>query len=282
MRSIITSADISQESGIIRTAGHSHTSGNKEFASHSTGLHHTALKAYDFSHIGIRIIHGIYKPDSIILRGYLHNRCIDVKGQLILENILHFPFFILKNNLCTLIGNLNSPSVCRQRISLFTAVKNNHVCISDHIHKQRFHICHVHLVGSGIYTGDLLFNPPAFRQFHLFKFAHKPHSIVFYNHTVRLMDNIHSSQTLRCKVILFLDHLNYCVCKLQFFLVIFLFSLFTEDQQSFSINGKILLLQCKIQESGLSAFQKTGNEINGNLDIFHNIISFNLLFLQHH
>ena len=69
-----------------------------------------------------------------------------------------------------------------------------------------------------------------------------------------------------------------CVCKFQFIHIIFFFAFFAKDQQSFAVNGKILLLQCKIQESSLSAFQESRNQINGNSDIIHHII-YSFIFI---
>ena len=278
MRCIIASAHVSKESGIICAAGHCHTSRNKEFTSHSTWFHDTSFKADNFVYIFIRIIHGIHKPDTIIFRWNLNDRCIDIKRHLILENVIHLALFIFKDNLCTLICDLDSSSVCRKRISLFTAVKYNHICISDHIHEQRFHVCHINLISSCIHTGNLLLNAPAFRKLHLLKLTYKPHSVVLDHNTLRLMDDIHGSQTLWCQIFFILDHFHNCVCKFQFIHIIFFFAFFAKDQQSFAVNGKVLLLQCKIQESSLSAFQESRNQINGNSDIIHHII-YSFIFI---
>ena len=242
MRCIITSAHISKKCSIICTASHCNTSRNKEFASHSTRFHNTTFKAYSFTHIFLRVIHCIYKPDSVIFRLDLNDRCINIKRHLILENVVHFTFFILKNNLCTLICDLNSTSVCRKRISLFTTVKYNHICISHHIHKQRLHICHINLISCRIYAGNLLLNTPAVRKLHLLEFTYKPHSIVFDHNTFRLMDDIHRSQTLRSQIFFILDHFYNCVCKFQFIHIIFFFAFFAKNQQCLSINGEIVLL----------------------------------------
>jgi transcription-repair coupling factor (superfamily II helicase) len=144
--------------------------------------------------------------------------------------------------------------------------------------EQKFHVCHINLISSCIHTGNLLLNAPAFRKLHLLKLTYKPHSVVLDHNTLRLMDDIHGSQTLWCQIFFILDHFHNCVCKFQFIHIIFFFAFFAKDQQSFAVNGKILLLQCKIQESSLSAFQESRNQINGNSDIIHHII-YSFIFI---
>ena len=47
-------------------------------------------------------------------------------------------------------------------------------------------------------------------------------------------------------------------------------TLFTEDQQSFPINAKIVLLQSKAKERSLTTFQETRYEINRYCNFVHN------------
>ena len=215
------------------------------------------------------MIHSVHKPDSIILRQNIDHRRIDVKGHLILENIVKLAFFVLKNNLSSLVCHLDPSSVGRKRIFFFTAVKHNHIAVSYHVHKNRFHVCHIHLEGAGVYTGDLLLYSPALRLLHFFKIAYKPHAVILNDNPFRLVQNVHGSKTVRSKVFLFFNDLHYCIAHFQNSLVIFHFSLFTENQKSSSLCIKIVLLQGKIQERGFSAFQKACDQINRYCNLVH-------------
>ena len=225
-----------------------------------------------FSHITVWVIHGIHKPDTIIFRKDIDHRRINVKWHLILKKIAKLAFLILKDDLRTLVNYLDASSVGRKRIVLLAAVKDNHICIADHVHKKGLHVCHINLECAGIHTGNVLFHSPACRFFHLFKLAYQPHAIVLNNHTFRLMQDIHCRKSLRCQFFLAVDNLHNGVALFQGFLIILLFSFFAEDKKCFSLNLKIILLQGKAQERGLATFQKTCDQINGNFDLFHKFI----------
>ena len=173
------------------------------------------------------MIHRIDKPDTIIFRQDLDNRCIHIKRHLILENIAKLAFFILKNDFGSLIGNFDSTTVGRKRIFFLAAVKDNHICIFDHIHKNRFHVCHIHLESTAIDTCDLLFDSPAFRKLHLLKIAYQPHAIIFYDDTLRLMKNIHCNKTVCCKIFFVFDDFHNRIVCFQNCRIIFFFTFFT-------------------------------------------------------
>ena len=215
------------------------------------------------------MIHSIYKPDSVIFRRNIYNLCIQVKWHLICENIRHLAFFVLKNNLCTWVYNLNASAEVCKRIFFLAAVKHNHIRITNHIHKNGFHILHIYLECACIYTGNVLFNSPACRELHLLKFAYQPHSIIFHNHTLRLMDNIQCLKALRCKIFFFLNNLDYNIifCK-SLFIVLFL-SLFAENEKCLSLCTEVILLEGKAKERGLAAFQEAGYEINRYCNFIH-------------
>ena len=225
-----------------------------------------------FSHITVWVIHGIHKPDTIIFRKDIDHRRINIKWHLILKKITKLALFILKDDLRTLVNYLDASSVGRKRILFLTAVKDNHICITDHVHKKGLHVGHINLECAGIHTGNVLFHTPARRFFHLFKLAYQPHAIVLNNHTFRLMQDIHCRKSLRCQFFLAVDNLHNGVALFQGFLIILLFSFFAEDKKCFSLNLKIILLQGKAQERGLATFQKTCDQINGNFDLFHKFI----------
>ena len=203
------------------------------------------------------MIHGIYKPDTIILRQNIDHRCIYIKWHFILENISKFTFFIFKDNFCSLVRNLDSTTICREWIVLLTAIKNNHIAVSYHIHKNGFHVCHIHLEGTGIYAGDLLFYPPALWKLHFFEVTYKPHSIIFNDNSFRLMKNIHGNQSFSCKILFIFDNFHNCIVCFQCSLIVFFLTLFAENQKSFSVCVKIILLNSKIQKRSLSTFKET-------------------------
>ena len=224
------------------------------------------------SHIAVRVIHGIYKPDTIIFRKNVDHRCINIKRHLVLKKISKLAFFILKDDLCTLVYDLDASSVRWQRIILLTAVKDNHICVSNHVHKKGLHICHVNLESACIYAGDVLLYSPAFRLLHLLKFAYQPHAIVLNDHTLRLIQDLHCRKSLRCKIFFTLDDLHIGVVLFQCLYIVLFFSLFAENKKCFSIDLEIVLLQSKIQERSLAAFQKTCDQINGDSGLFHKFI----------
>jgi len=215
------------------------------------------------------MIHSVHKPDSIILRQNIDHRSIDIKRHLILENIVKLAFLVLKNNFRSLICHLDPSSVGCKRILFFAAVKHNHIAVSYHIHKNGFHICHIHLEGAGIYAGDLLLHAPALRLLHFFKVAYKPHAVVLNDHPFRLVQNIHGSKAVCRKVFFFFNDLHYGIAHFQNSLIVFHFPFFTENQKSSSFCIKIILLQGKIQERGFAAFQKTRYQINRYCNLVH-------------
>ena len=91
-----------------------------------------------FSDITVRMIHGIHKPDTIILRKDIDHRGINIKWHLILKKITKLTLFILKDDLRTLVHHLDASSVRRKRVVLLAAVKDNHIRIADHVHKSDF------------------------------------------------------------------------------------------------------------------------------------------------
>ena len=101
------------------------------------------------------------------------------------------------------------------------------------------------------------------------KIAHQPHSVIFYDHTLRLMKNIHGDKPLRGKILLLFDNLHHRIAHLQHTCVIFLFSLLAENEKSLSIYIKIILLQGKVQERGFTTFQKPCDQINRNCNLVH-------------
>ena len=84
------------------------------------------------------------------------------------------------------------------------------------------------------------------------------------------MDNIQCLETFRGKIFFFFDYLNNNIGFGQCFLIVLLLTLFTEDQQSFPINAKIVLLQSKAKERSLTTFQETRYEINRYCNFVHN------------
>ena len=188
------------------------------------------------------MINRIYKPDTIIFRQNLDNRCVHIEWHLILEDITKFAFFILKNNFGSLVGNLDSTTVSRKRIFFLATVKDDHICIFYHIHKNGFHVCHIHLESAAIDTCDLLLDAPAFRKLHLFKIAYQPHAIIFYDDTLWLMKNIHCDKTVCCKIFFVFDDFHNCIVCFQNCRIIFFFTFFTEDQKCLSVCVKIVLL----------------------------------------
>ena len=50
-------------------------------------------------------------------------------------------------------------------------------------------------------------------EYDMDKLTYKPHSVVLDHNTLRLMDDIHGSQTLWCQIFFILDHFHNCVCK---------------------------------------------------------------------
>ena len=224
------------------------------------------------------MIHGIHKPDTVIFRRNIHDICIQVKWHLICEDICHLPFFILKNNLGTWVYHFNASAEIGKRIFHLAAVEHYHIRIADHIHEKGFHVLHVNLKCACIHTGDVLLNAPALGKAHFLKFAYQPHSIVFHNHTLRLVDNIKSLETLRCKLFFLLNNLydNIVLCK--GILIIFFLTLFAENKKCFALCAKIILLQGKAEERGLAAFQESGYEINRYCNFIH-VTETSLYFL---
>ena len=205
------------------------------------------------------MIHCIHKPDAIIFRKNLDNRRIHIKWHFILENITQLAFFILKDNFCSLICDLDSTSISRKWIFLFATVEDNHICIFYHIHKNGFHIRHIHLESTSIYTGNLLFYSPACRQLRFFKIAYQPHAIIFYDNTLRLMKNIHGNQSVCCKVFLIFNYLHNSIIGFKNCRIVFFLPFLTEDQKCLSIRMEIILLYGKTQERSLATFQETGH-----------------------
>ena len=225
-----------------------------------------------FSHITVWVIHGIHKPDTIIFRKDIDHRRINVKWHLILKKIAKLAFLILKDDLRTLVNYLDASSVGRKRILFLTAVKDNHICITDHVHKKGLHVGHINLECACIHTGDMLLHAPAFRFFHFFEFTYQPHAIILNDHPLRLMQDLHCRKSFRCKLFLTVNALHNGIALFQCFLIIFFLTLFAKDQQCFSIDLKVILLQGKAQERGLAAFQKTCDQINGYSGLFHKSI----------
>ena len=203
------------------------------------------------------MVHCIYKPDTIIFRQDVNDRCIHIEWHLILENISHLAFFIFKDDFCSLVRNLDPTTVSRQRIVFFAAIENNHVSIFYHVHKNGFHVCHIHLESAGIYAGDLLFYAPSFRKLHFFEIAYQPHSIIFDDNTFRLMKDTHCYQSLSSEFFFTFDDLYNCIIFFECSLIVFFFSFFAEDQKGLPINVEIILLESKIQERSLSTFKET-------------------------
>ena len=237
-----------------------------------------------FSDIAVRMIHGIHKPDTIILRKDIDHRRINIKWHLILKKITKLALFILKDDLRTLVHRLDASSVRRKRIVLLAAVKDNHIRIADHVHKKRLHIRHIDLECACIHTGDMLLHAPAFRFFHFFEFTYQPHAIILNDHPLRLMQDLHCRKSFRCKLFLTVNALHNGIALFQCFLIIFFLTLFAKDQQCFSIDLKVILLQGKAQERGLAAFQKTCDQINGYSGLFHksipsDTVRFNVQYL---
>lgn len=152
-----------------------------------------------------------------------------------------------------------------------TAVKQNHIRSSYHFHKQGLHIIHINLKGAGVYRNNLLHQSPVLWKLHFFKFADLPHTVVFYDHTFRLIKSIIGYQPLRSQILKFIDHLYTGPAFLQLLRIKFNFAFFTEDQQRRAVYLKIVLLNGKIQESGLAAFQKSCHKIYRNSDFFFHI-----------
>ena len=130
----------------------------------------------------------------------------------------------------------------------------------------------------------MLLYAPAFRFFHFFEFTYQPHAIILNDHPLRLMQDLHCRKSFRCKLFLTVNALHNGITLSQCFLIIFFLTLFAKDQQCFSIDLKVILLQGKAQERALAAFQKTCNQINGYSGLFHksilsDTVRFNVQYL---
>ena len=215
------------------------------------------------------MIHGVHKPDAVILRKNIDHGSVYVKRHFILENVVQLSLFILKDRFRSLIRHFDAAAVGRKRIFSFAPVKYHHIAGSYHVHKDRFHICHIELEGTSVHAGDLLLHAPSFWFLKLMKIAHQPHSVIFYDHALRLMKNIHGDKPLRGKILLLFDDLHRRVAHLQHTCVILLLSFLAENEKSLSIYIKVILLQGKIQERSLSAFQEPCNQINRNRNFVH-------------
>ena len=224
------------------------------------------------------MIHSVNEPDAIVFIHDLNDVCIHIKGHFLSEDIFNLPFVIFKNDFRRLVDHLNtSPEGCQRHV-LGAAVKQNHIRSSYHFHKQGLHIIHIDLKGAGIYCNDLLHQSPILWKLHFFKFADLPHTVVFYDHTFRLIKSIIGYQPLRSQILKFIDHLYTGPAFLQLLRIKFNFAFFTEDQQRRAVYLKIVLLNGKIQESGLAAFQKSCHKIYRNSDFFFHIFSQSLLY----
>lgn len=100
--------------------------------------------------------------------------------------------------------------------------------------------------------------PQQLRKLHLLKLAW-PHSrfSTLMQHP-QLMDDIHGSQTLWCQIFFPPRSLPHCVCKFRFNHIMFFFML--HRKSSFCRQWQSLLLQCKVQNRCLSAFQNPANK----------------------
>ena len=223
------------------------------------------------------MVHGVNKPDAIVFIHNVNDICFHIKRHFLSENIFNLAFIILKNNFGRLIHYLHASPERSQGHVLCTAVKENHICSSYHFYKQRLHVIHVNLEGTGIYSNDLLYKAPVLWKLHLFKLAYLPHTVVFNDDPFWPIEGVISHQTLWRQVFKFIDDFYAGPAFLQFFRVKFHLSLFAEDKKRGTIYLKIILINRKIQEGTLAAFQESCHKIYGNSDFFFHIFVQSLL-----
>ena len=80
----------------------------------------------------------------------------------------------------------------------------------------------------------------------LIELIYRPQRIVLYQNSSLMMFFIQHLQGIRVKVFRVFDDLNHRIHFLQAFLIVLLFSLFTENQKRFIRNLKITLMNGKI------------------------------------
>ena len=224
---------------------------------------HDELHVDGFPRPAVRVVHDVHIPDAEIVVGNVDDLLLQVKGAgIVIVVVLAGAVLHLQIDVRPAVHHAEVPLAQGIPQLRGAAVEHQHVRVGDLLHHHLAHVLGVHLKGGRLDEGHDLVQHPVGGQDFPVKAFHLPHAVVLNEDLLRSILLLPLFELGALQILLVLHGDNGDV--VQGSGVVLLLALLAADQQGPVLAGEAVL-QDAVDEIGLAAVQKTGDEINRNI-----------------
>ncbi len=253
-----------EEGEVIGTAGHTAAAEYGEDAVVLRYLAHEAGNFYLLALVALRMILHIDEPCTEVVEAYLDGIGFKIVRQLrlFLEEVRVFGLEV------DLSPAIDGPDIAADILLTgiaVAAVEDDDIGIAVAVNELVLHVLLIDLEGLRIDGGYDLEYEPAGRQVDVVKVGYFPHTVVFHDDGSGLVLFVELCELFGGEVFRLLDYFGDGPAALYESAGQLLFAFLTEDDEVLVLAGKFVAGEKIFYNAGLTAFQKSEKEVDGNL-----------------